>query len=88
MEIEEEVKSIEGNKTWTKAVLPSPESKISCKFVSKWDLEGKGNVPYFKGWIPAKVFFKKEGVEYSDRFVLGLPLYVLLPLIEKFELKG
>ena len=64
----EEMKQIEKNKTWT--LVPRPEDKniIGTKWVFKNKLNEDGEVFFYKARLVCKGYSQEEGIDYAETF--------------------
>ncbi|PNX99967.1 retrotransposon-related protein [Trifolium pratense] len=66
--MEEELKSIEKNKTWKLVNLPDKKKKIDVKWVFKLKLNPDGTVSKDKARLVARGFLQKHGIDYNEVF--------------------
>ena len=66
--MDEELKSIEVNNTWSLVELPQNKKEIDVKWVYKVKLNPKGEVTRHKAGLVAKGFFQKEGIDFDEVF--------------------
>ena len=66
----EEVKSIEDNNTWSLVELPQGKKAIDVKWVYKVKMNPKGEVTRHKVRLVAKGFLLKEGMDFDEVFSL------------------
>ena len=64
----EEVKSIEDNNTWSLVELPQGKKAIDVKWVYKVKTNSKGEVTRHKARLVAKGFLQKEGIDFDEVF--------------------
>ena len=64
----EELKSIEVNNTWSLVELPQGKKLIDVKWVYKVKLNPKGEVTRHKARLVAKGFLQKEGIDFDEVF--------------------
>lgn len=66
--INEEIKSIEENKTWTLTNLPPGRKSIGSKWVFKSKRDENGDITRYKARLVAQGFTQKFGVDYDEVF--------------------
>ncbi|KAL5816417.1 hypothetical protein ACOSQ3_024795 [Xanthoceras sorbifolium] len=66
--MDEEIQSIEKNKTWELTNLPKGRKTIGVKWVFKTKRNAKGEVQRYKARLVAKGYKQKEGVDYGEVF--------------------
>ncbi|GAU33832.1 hypothetical protein TSUD_393400 [Trifolium subterraneum] len=66
--MEEELQSIEKNKTWKLVNLPDKKKKIDVKWVFKMKLNPDGTISKHKARLVARGFLQKHGVDYNEVF--------------------
>ena len=66
--MDEEIKSIEKNKTWELTNLPEGRKKIGVKWVYKTKRNAQGEVQRYKARLVAKGYKQKEGIDYGEVF--------------------
>ena len=66
--MDEEIRSIEKNKTWELTNLPKGRKAIGVKWVYKTKRNAKGEVQRYKARLVAKGYKQKEGVDYGEVF--------------------
>ena len=64
----EEVKSIKDNNTWSLVELPQGKKAIDVKWVYKVKTNSKGEVTRHKARLVAKGFLQKEGIDFDEVF--------------------
>ncbi|PKI69247.1 hypothetical protein CRG98_010384 [Punica granatum] len=64
----EEVRALELNKTWTIEQVPSNKKPIGYKWVFKIKRNAYGSVERFKARLVAKGFTQVEGVDFNETF--------------------
>ena len=64
----EEVKSIKDNNTWSLVELPQGKKVIDAKWVYKLKMDPKGEVARHKARLVAKGFLQKEGIDFDEVF--------------------
>ena len=64
----EEMKSIEDNNTWSLVEFPQGKKDINFKWVYKVNMNPKGEVTRHKGRIMAKGFLQKERIDFNEVF--------------------
>ncbi len=66
--MEDELKSIEANKTWTLVDLPKGRTAVGSKWVFKLKRDVNGNVSRYKARLVARGFSQKFGIDYDEVF--------------------
>src|SRR3954463_1530411 len=66
----EELKSIEDNNTWSLVKLPQGKKAIDVKWVYKLKMNPKGKITRHKARLVAKGFLQKEGIDFEKVFAL------------------
>lgn len=66
--INEEIKSIEENETWTLTELPPGRKSIGSKWVFKTKVDENGAITRYKARLVAQGFTQKFGVDYDEVF--------------------
>lgn len=66
--MEEEIRSINQNKTWDLVKLPSNKKAIGCKWVYKIKRDENGQVCSYKARLVAQGFSQKYGEDYDEVF--------------------
>jgi hypothetical protein len=64
----EELRSIEKNKTWDLCDLPSDKKAIDVKWVYKAKQNPEGKIIKYKARLVAKGFLQKQGLDYDEVF--------------------
>jgi hypothetical protein len=64
----QEIDSIEKNKTWDLFDLPRHKKSISVKWVYKTKLNEKGQIEKHKARLVAKGFSQQSGIDYGETF--------------------
>lgn len=64
--MDNEMQSIEKNKTWFLTDLPSGARKFGVKWIYKTKQDEHGEVIKYKARLVAKGYFQREGVDYSE----------------------
>lgn len=68
MAMNDELKSIDENKTWNLVDLPAGRAAIGSKWVFKKKLDNSGNVSRYKARLVAQGFNQKFGTDYDEVF--------------------
>lgn len=66
--MQEEISSIEENKTWSLTNLPKDRRAIGCRWVFKLKLNELGEIERYKARLVAQGFTQKYGVDYDEVF--------------------
>lgn len=66
--MEEEIKALQANNTWSITELPKGKTPIGCKWVYKLKLKPDGSIDRYKARLVVKGFTQQEGVDYHDTF--------------------
>jgi hypothetical protein len=64
----QEIDSIEKNKTWDLIDLPRHKKSIGVKWVYKTKLNEKGQIEKHKARLVAKGFSQQPGIDYGETF--------------------
>ncbi|KAL0313353.1 UNVERIFIED_CONTAM: Retrovirus-related Pol polyprotein from transposon TNT 1-94 [Sesamum radiatum] len=68
MAMDNEIKSIEKNKTWTLTELPVGTKKIGVKWVYKTKYNENGKIDKYKARLVAKGYSQQHGIDYTEVF--------------------
>ena len=66
--MEDELQSIEHNKTWILCELPRGRKCIGSKWVFKVKKDGKGNIMRYKARLVAKGYSQLAGIDYDETY--------------------
>ncbi|XP_011081378.1 uncharacterized protein LOC105164425 [Sesamum indicum] len=66
--MDDEIKALESNQTWTLTPLPPGKRAIGSKWVFKVKLRADGSIERYKARLVAKGFNQIEGVDYTESF--------------------
>jgi hypothetical protein len=66
--INDEIKSLEENETWTLVDLPPGRTPIKSKWVFKLKRDSSGKIARFKARLVAKGFSQQQGIDYHETF--------------------
>ena len=58
--MEDEMKSMNGNKVWDLEIIPKEAKTVGCKWVYKTKLDSQGNIETDKARLVAKGFTQRE----------------------------
>lgn len=64
----EELKALESNDTWTVCSLPPGKHAIGCKWVYKLKFNADGTLERHKARLVAKGYTQQEGIDFADTF--------------------
>ena len=64
----DEIKALEANSTWTLVPLPPDKHCISCRWVYKVKYKMDGSVDRYKARLVAKGYTEQAGIDFSDTF--------------------
>ena len=67
-EMEEEIKQIEKNKTWTLVARPTDKNVIGTKWVFRKKLDENGEITRNKARLVYKVYAQEKGLDYGGKF--------------------
>lgn len=62
--VEDEMQSIQRNKTWCVTILPNGRQPISCKWVLQIKRDEDGNIQRYKARLVARGFQQKSSIDY------------------------
>ena len=68
--MDNEIKSIEKNQTWTLTELPAGAKRIGVKWVYKTKYNEHGKIAKYKARLVAKGYSQKHAVDYTEVFAL------------------
>ena len=68
--MEDELKSIQRNKTWKMTDLPKGKNTISLKWIFKTKFLSDGSIQKHKARLVARGFTQQQGVDYEETFSL------------------
>ena len=66
--MDNEIKALEQNDTWTVVDLPASKHVIGCKWVYKVKLKSDGTLERYKARLVAKGYNQCEGLDYYETF--------------------
>jgi 6-phosphofructokinase len=66
--MEEEMKSIEENKTWSLVDLPAGHKPIGLKWVFKVKKDEHGAIVKYKARLVAKGYIQRQGIDFDEVF--------------------
>ena len=70
--MKEEMNSMASNRVWDLVELPNGVKAIGCKWVFKTKKDSLGNIERQKARLVAKGFNQREGIDYTETFLLYL----------------
>jgi Reverse transcriptase (RNA-dependent DNA polymerase) len=86
--MEEEIKALEHNKTWTWESLPEGKKPIGCKWVFKIKYKPDGSIERYKARLVAKDYNQREGIDYNETFALVAKLVTVRCLLAVASARG
>ena len=72
--VEDEIRALESNGTWTLTKLPYGKKPVGCKWIFTVKYKADGSIERFKGKLVAKGFTQSYGIDYQETFA---PVYKL-----------
>ena len=66
--VEEEIRALESNGTWTLTKLPQGKSPVGCKWIFTVKYQADGRVERLKARLVAKGFTQSYGIDYQETF--------------------
>jgi hypothetical protein len=66
--INEELKALEGKRTWQLTTLPPGRKPVKCKWVFKKKIGADGSVTRYKARLVAKGFSQQRGIDFNEVF--------------------
>jgi len=64
----EEMKSLQKNKTWELVDLPSGKKPVGCQWIYTVKYKADGTIERFKARLVAKGYTQTYGIDYMDTF--------------------
>nr|GEX54490.1 retrovirus-related Pol polyprotein from transposon TNT 1-94 [Tanacetum cinerariifolium] len=86
--MQQEIKALEKNGTWTLEELPEGKRPIDSKWVCKTKFKSNGEVERYKARLVAKGCTQREGVDYHEIFALVAKLVTIRTLLAVTTKKG
>jgi hypothetical protein len=89
--MDEEIKALYDNNTWSLVKLPAGRTAIGSKWVFKLKLNKDGNVERYKARFCAKGYSQEQGIDYNETFApvvkyKSLRIILALVAIKDYEL--
>lgn len=86
--IQNEIKALEDNETWTITELLKDKRAIGCKCIFKIKYKADGTVDRYKARLVAKGYSQIEGIHYHESFLPVAKLVTVRILIALATAKG
>nr|GEW41573.1 putative reverse transcriptase, RNA-dependent DNA polymerase, Gag-polypeptide of LTR copia-type [Tanacetum cinerariifolium] len=86
--MQQEIKALEKNETWTLEELPKGKRPIDSKWIYKTKFKSNGEVERYKARLVAKGCIQREGVDYHETFSLVAKLVAVRTLLVVATKKG
>ena len=88
--MDEEIKALEENNTWTLCELPAGKRAIGCRWVYAIKHDAAGNFQRYKARLVAKGYSQREGLDFFETFspvVRYESIRLLLSIAAKYDLE-
>ena len=66
--VEEEIRALKSNETWTLVELPQGKKPVGCKWIFTVKYKADGSIERFKAMPVAKGFTQSYGIDYQETF--------------------
>ena len=86
--MDNEILSIEKNKTWTLTMLPNNAKRIGVKWIYKTKFNESGEIDKYKARLVAKGYSRKHGIDYTEVFAPVARLDTVRMIISMAAQKG
>ncbi|XP_016199460.1 uncharacterized protein LOC107640453 [Arachis ipaensis] len=86
--MDEELKAMEDNNTWTLTQLPPNKHTIGCRWVYKIKCKADGTVDRYRARLVAKGYTQQAGVDFRDTFSPVAKLATVRVLLSLAAIKG